>query len=130
VFGAGCILIMVAHAMNLSFYQGMEHFANFTYIPASTWMAAYAFFFLRDKMITAEETPFNGLVDWFAIATLIDHAGAIPILSLLGWTNYINSEYSNHLFDLVTLLYMFWYLLILSGLLWTRTSLRSVFSSR
>ena len=93
-------------------------------------MAACAFFYLREQMELVDKQPFRNLVFWFALATLIDNAGTLPVMAVLGWTDYINTANAGHLWKLVTWLYALWYLIILTGLLWTKTSLRSVLYSR
>lgn len=130
IFSTGCLLISIFHLTNIMLYQGVHNFANFTYVPACGWMAACAFFYLREQMELVEMQPFRNLVFWFAFATLIDNAGTMPVMAVLGWTDYINTTNAGHLWKLVTWLYAFWYLIILTGLLWTKTSLRSVLYSR
>jgi hypothetical protein len=130
VYNTGGLLLMIAHLVNLLLYQGVHDFANFTFIPACAWMAGGCFFFLREQMELSDDSPFNRLIAWFALATLIDNAGSMPILSILGWTTYIETDYAGHLWDVVVWLFAGWFLLILFGLLWTKTSLRSALSSR
>ncbi len=130
VFGTGGVLLMIIHVVNISLYQENEVLANFTYIPACAWLAVFSFLYLHEQMEQVNRIPFDNLVSWFALATLIDNTGTIPILSMLGWSDYIHSSYASHLYEIVIYLYGLWYLIILTGLLWTRTSLRSVFSSR
>ena len=129
LISVGVILILF-HVGNILFLQGLHDFNNFSYIPANTWMAASSFFYLREQMEKIDEAPFDKLLTWFALATLIDIAGSMPILSLLGWTDYIHSSQAARLWEVVQLLYTFWYLFILFGLIWTRTSLRSVLRFR
>jgi len=126
----GGALLILFHTINLLFLQGIHDFNNFTYIPAAAWMAVCAFFYLREQMEISEESPFDKLLTWFAFAMLIDQVGSIPILSVLGWTDYIQTQHAAKLWDVVELLYTFWYLLILLGLVWTRSSLRSALRLR
>lgn len=130
VFRTGVLLLLILHVVNIMLFQGFSHFANFTYIPACAWMATGCFFYLREQMEQVDKSPFDFLVTWFALATLIDNAGTLPILSVLGWTNYIESSYALHLWDFAKWLYACWYMIIIFGLLWTKTSLRSVLLSR
>ena len=123
-------LLTLMHIVNLLFFQGFHVLANFTYIPAYGWMAVLAFYFLKEQLEDVNMVPFNSLITWFAVATLIDIAGSLPILSVLGWSGFISQEIAFHLYDLVTWLYAFWFFIILTGLLWTKTTLRSAFYSR
>jgi len=127
---SGGVILILFHAGNILFLQGLHDFNNFSYIPATTWMATCSFFYLREQMEKIDEAPFDKLLTWFALATLIDIAGSMPILSLLGWTDYIQTSQASKLWVVVQMLYTFWYLLILIGLIWTRTSLRSALRFR
>ncbi len=122
----GFVAIILLHTLNLYFYQGLYEFDSFSYIPAMAWMAVCAFFCLRDQVHDIEFSPFSKFLSWFALAVLIDNAGSMPILSILGWSAYIHTEQAARLMEVVTVLYVLWYMIILSGLIWTRILRRSV----
>ncbi len=130
IFFGGTLMLASLHFLNLLFFQGYEILANFTYIPAYGWMAVIAFYYLKEQLEDVTVIPFNCMITWFALATLIDNAGSLPILSVLGWSNFITMPVAYHLFDIVTWLYAFWFFILLTGLLWTKTSLRSAFFFR
>lgn len=117
---SGVAFILMLHVINLFWYQGFYKFDSFSYIPAMAWMAACAYFFLREQFNNINIKPFNDFLSWFALATLIDNAGSMPILSVLGWTEYIQTSQAAKLIDVITLLYTLWYLIILTGIIWTR----------
>ena len=121
--GGACLLLF--HLTNILFLQGIYSFNNFTYIPAAVWMATASNFYLRGQMEQIETAPFEKWLTWFALATLIDNAGSAPILSLLGWSDYLNSPQAMKLLEVTSYLYSFWYFIILIGFIWTRNSLRS-----
>ncbi len=125
----GWLVLSVLHALNILYFQGFHTFCSFTFIPSCTWMAVSAYLLLRDMLEQQESPPFATFIAWFALATLIDNAGAIPIISILGWNSFIQTDLAYRLWEIVMWLYTFWYLIILFGLLWTRTTLRSVFYS-
>lgn len=124
-----CALLLI-HSSNMLFYQGWNEFNNYTYIPIIVLQAVFSFLYLRSTMMDLNTKPFDHLVSWLAIATLIDAAGSIPILTTLAWHDFLNSGYSDLLSELVMYLFYGWFLIIGAGILWTKTSLRSRFSSR
>src|SRR4030095_11252986 len=126
----GSIILTLLHILNMLAFQGYVNLAYYTYIPCSVWMAVCSFYYLREQLEDVSLVPFNFLLTWFALATLIDNAGSMPILSVLGWSNFISQPIAYHLYAFVTWLYAFWFLIILTGLLWTKTPLKSVFYSR
>lgn len=123
------ILIAISHCVNIIFFQGMETLNTYTYIPGNTWISVCAFLYLKEQIEKLEINPFEHLFTWFALATMIDHVGSIPILLTLSWPVF-NEITSAGLVVFNQGLYMFWYLIISFGLIWTKTSLRSRFSSR
>jgi hypothetical protein len=125
----GWLFLAIFHIANIAWIQDINQFANFSYIPASAWMAISSYLYLRDHIEQIHVRPFDHLVSWFALATLIDNAGAIPIVTLLGWNTFIEMEMAYNLWNVIIILYTFWYLIILFGVIWTRTTLRSAFSS-
>ena len=111
---------MSIHTINLTGYQGLHVFDSFSYIPAMAWMATCAYWYLREQFNNIDEPPFKNFLSWFALAILIDNAGAIPILSVLGWSAYVRTAEALQLLEVVSFLYVLWYAIILTGLLWTR----------
>ncbi len=121
-----CYAIMFLHAINLSFIQDPSDLATFTFIPGYAWIAAASFFSLKFQLENIDIVPFHYLITWFSLATLIDFACSIPILSVLGWSNFLSQPYLIHLYDFNAWLYMLWYTIILTGLLCTKTMFKSV----
>jgi len=126
----GMIIISLLHVVNVQWGQGLHAFASFTYLPATALLAVAAYFYLKERLEETDSIPFTNWITWFAMALLIDHVGSLPILTVLGWSDFITQPFANKLYAIVTWLYAFWYLIIFTGLLWTRTSIRSRFSSR
>jgi len=124
------ILISLAHIVNMFFFQGYDSLCSLTYIPAVTWMSVCSFIYLREQINDHDSIPFNSLLSWFALATLIDHAATMPILTSLSWPSFANSKFAYDLWNIVQLFYISWFLINVIGLLWTQTTLRSRFSSR
>lgn len=121
-----CYTIMFLHAINLALFQDPFELATFTFIPGYVWIAAASFFSLKSQLENIDIVPFHYLITWFSLATLIDFSCSIPILSVLGWTNFLSQPYLNHLYDFNAWLYMLWYTIILTGILCTKTMLKSV----
>jgi hypothetical protein len=130
VLYSGILILPLLHISNLLWGQSLYYFARYTYVPSAVWMAVCAYFFLRERLDREEDTPFNHWIVWFAMGVLIDHAGSIPIISVLGWTTFLEQPFAEKLYTTVTWIYAAWYFMIFTGLLWTKTSLRSLFSSR
>lgn len=124
---SGVMLLIFAHIVNIIYFQGVNQFANFTFIPSYTWLAVIAYYFLREVLEVIEKKPFDSLITWLAIATLIDNAASMPILTVIGWSEFITNNELLKLISIITWMYAFWYLIIIFGLLWTRTSLKSAF---
>lgn len=121
-----CFAIMFLHAVNLSFIQDPYSLATFTFIPGYAWIAAASFFSLKSQLENIDIVPFHYLITWFSLATLIDFSCSIPILSVLGWSNFLSQPYLIHLYDFNAWLYMLWYTIILTGILCTKTMFKSV----
>ncbi len=126
----GSFTLALAHIINLCWFEGFDSFCPLTYIPAVTWMAVCSFMYLREQINSYDSIPFDSLLSWFALATLIDHAATMPILTSLSWPAFGNSKFGYELWDIANLFYMGWFLINITGLLWTQTSLRSRFLSR
>lgn len=121
-----CFAIIIAHILNITFFQNPDNLATYTFIPGYVWIAAAAFFSLKSQLENIDIVPFHYLITWFSLATLIDFSCSIPILSVLGWSNFLSQPYLNHLYDFNAWLYMLWYTIILTGILCTKTMLKSV----
>ena len=121
-----CYSIVLLHTINLLFIQDPSGLATFTFIPGYAWIAAASFFSLKSQLENIDIVPFHYLITWFSLATLIDFACSIPILSVLGWSNFLSQPYVNHLYDFNAWLYMLWYAIILTGILCTKTMFKSV----
>ncbi|MBP9083695.1 MAG: hypothetical protein KBH11_11515 [Bacteroidia bacterium] len=121
-----CYAIILLHAINLALFQDPSGLATYTFIPGYAWIAVASFFSLKSQLENIDIVPFHYLITWFSLATLIDFACSIPILSVLGWSNFLSQPYLNHLYDFNAWLYMLWYTIILTGILCTKTMLKSV----
>ncbi len=126
----GSIVLSLAHIINMCWFEGFNSFCPVTYIPAVTWMAVCSFMYLREQINNYDSIPFDSLLSWFALATLIDHAATMPILTSLSWPAFAESKFGYDLWDIANLFYIGWFLINVTGLLWTQTSLRSRFLSR
>ncbi|HMT28666.1 MAG TPA: hypothetical protein PKD91_05235 [Bacteroidia bacterium] len=126
----GSFTLALAHIINMSWFEGYDSFCALTYIPAVTWMAVCSFMYLREQINNYDSIPFDSLLSWFALATLIDHTATMPILTSLSWPAFANSKYGYDLWDIANLFYMSWFFINVTGLLWTQTSLKSRFLSR
>jgi hypothetical protein len=124
------ILILISHVINMIAGQGYGVLCTYTYIPACVLMALCAFCYLREQFEHAVNSPFESLPTWFALALLIDNAGTIPILATLSWPELYTTRSLMFLWNIVKYLYISWFLINITGLLWTKTSLKSVFYSR
>lgn len=130
VMMGGSIVLSLAHLINMRWFEGADSMCLVTYIPAVTWLAVCSFLYLREQINNHDAIPFNSLLSWFALATLIDNAATMPILTSLSWPSFANSKFAYDLFDIVQMFYIGWFLLNVTGLLWTQTSLKLRFSSR
>jgi hypothetical protein len=126
----GSIALSLAHIINMSWFEGVDSFCPVTYIPAVTWMAVCSYMYLHEQINSYDLIPFDSLLSWFALATLIDHAATMPILTSLSWPAFAESKFGYDLWDIANLFYIGWFLINVTGLLWTQTSLRSRFLSR
>jgi hypothetical protein len=123
-------IVLILHVLNIYFGQGKLKFCTMTYLPACAFMAATAYICLRDNFENTDYAPFSFYTSWFAIATLIDNAGAMPVNASLSWPGLYSHNSVYFLLDFVQALYISWFIINITGLLWTKTTLRSVLRLR
>jgi hypothetical protein len=125
-----CVLILILHVLDIFFIQGFHELCDTTYILAGAFMAVTAYFYLQEQFEYSETPPFLKFITWFAFATLIDYAGTMPIAASLSWPGLYSESTTYFLLDFNQGVYISWFLINITGLLWTKTTLRSVLRLR
>lgn len=119
IFNYAAVITLIFYSCNLCFMQGIHQLNNYSFLTFSLAIAVTSYLLLLELFSNPEIPPFRNPWGWFAIANMIQYAGSIPV-----WTIYIliPSEVTliYKMFSIVTALFIVWYFLLTTGLIWTQ----------
>lgn len=114
------LLFIVAHIMNMQFGQQMKKLCTNTLVPANIVLAILAFLHLREQVQRLTEHPLYQFSTWFSISTFVYFTGTVPIIAVLNYWSAENIELADKLYIINDVLNVFYFLLIIAGLIWTK----------
>ena len=119
VIWALLLLTLVFCIINITSWQGLYEFNNHSYLAICFKCGVTSYLLLHELFSHPEIPPFKNPWCWFALANMILYIGGIPV-----WTIYIlipaGATLLYGLFSIITALFIIWYLLLITGIIWTQ----------
>ena len=113
------LLTLVFYIINITSWQGFYEFNNHSYLAICFTCGVTSYLLLHELFSNPEIPPFKNPWCWFALANMILYIGGIPVCTI-----YILIPTGNTLlyglFGIITALFVIWYVLLITGILWTQ----------